>query len=236
MQVDAGCNCLMVFEQLDDGSVSDKDPLVLVQPMLKGITALNFGPCEGVTPPFGPPFCGRYQDDDGNWFYDTEFVPTAVRTRPGHPDKIYVSALAGVLWNEPVAVILEYTLDSQGYPLEESATELSGGPYWAITDFEFESEDNMFVLEAKPGGFAPFLGRLSMVSISTGVTKVVAESSLVHPTGIAIHQGKLYVTNSTYNPGNEGGCDGHIVVADIAEATTSSVDIRCVRRRLGRHK
>ncbi|KAL7580558.1 hypothetical protein ACA910_003682 [Epithemia clementina (nom. ined.)] len=172
---DAGCNCVMVYDrQPNRKEDSHKGPTaVLVMENYKGLKALkegtDFGFCAGVTPPFGPPFCGQYQDETtGEWLMDVQNVPTAVRLRPNHFHKIYVSSLTGFPWSEPVAQIWEYTLDRHGYPLPESKRVVPGGPYWTVADFVFADEDTLYVLETNPGApFIPFAGHLTKVTLAT---------------------------------------------------------------------
>lgn len=203
----------MVYDSLDQQG-ADNPASVLVIPMVTGLAALPTdqpGPCTGVTPPMGPPFCGMYQID-GSWFYDTQAAPTSAYKRPGYDDKIYVSTLPGIIWAEEAAQIFEYDLDANGNPTGEGT--LIAGPFWTVADFAFQGSE-LFVLEMNPGGFVPFTGRIVKVNMEDGTSEIVADSDqLVAPTGIAIYEDKLYVTNNTLIP-----CDGHIIVADLVAAS-----------------
>ena len=203
----------MTYDSLNDATVPQEPASVLVLPKYTGIVAIpndQPGPCMGVSPPMGPPFCGMYEVN-GTWLYDTEPSPTAAYMRPGVPDKIYVSTLTGVLWTQPLAQILEFDLDDDDNPIGEG-TEVAGG-FWAIVDFAFHDENTLYVVELKPAGFVPFEGgRLTKVNLEDGTSEIVAESDqLFNPTGIAIEGDMVYITNNTLVP-----CNGHIISASLA--------------------
>ena len=202
----------MTYDALTDAEAPQKPVSVLVLPMYTGIAAIpndQPGPCMGVSPPRGPPFCGMYEIN-GTWFYDTEPSPTAAYMRPGVSDKIYVSTLTGVLWTQPLAQILAFDLDGDGNPTGDG-TEVAGG-FWAVVDFAFHDENTLYVVELKPAGFVPFEGgRLTKVRLEDGTSEIVAESDqLFNPTGIAIEEDILYITNNTLVP-----CDGHVIMARL---------------------
>lgn len=201
----------MSYDSLGDMKAEEPSS-VLVIPMYSNILAVpndRPGPCTDVNPPFGPPWCGQYEIN-GTWFYSTEPAPTAAHLRPGYDDKVYISTLAGVLWTEPVAQVLEYDLNENGYPVGEGRAIADG--FWAIVDFVFFGEDTLFVLELNPAGFVPFSGgRLTKVDLQEGTMQIVAESDqLYNPTGIVIEDDMIYINNNTLVP-----CDGHILKASL---------------------
>ena len=210
---DAGGNTLLTYEALNNVSLTEPVSAMVI-PRFTGITAAGPPLCEGITPPYGPPFCGTYQED-GVWKYDTESVPTAIRARPEHPDKIYVSTLVGAIWNEPVATIYEIQLDKNGIPIDQTPIT---NMFYGIIDFGFYDENTIYVLEAPLSPYMPFVGgRLTRVNLKDGTRSIVAgDETLTNPSGVLIDGDKIYVTNNTFNlNGVDANCDGHILVATV---------------------
>lgn len=205
--VDAGCNCMMTYESLNEVSATEPSR-VMTFPKFEGLDALSIGPCTAVTPPYGPPFCGTY-NIDGNWYYDVESVPTSVYKRPKYPNKIYVSTLAGAIWNNAVAVIYEIDLDEDGYPIEDSMTQVGDSTFYAIVDMAFYGQKNLYVLESMLG-FTPFIGgRLSKINMDDGTTTIVETDGMIYnPSGIVIDKNTIYISNNTHSGAS---CDGHII-------------------------
>ena len=188
----------MIYQRKPNGwSETGEDPVVLVLPKLSSPT---------------------------NPEYEVEFVPTALATRPGHDNQLYISALAGAPWTEPVAQLFQVDLDHDGYPKPDTLRVVPGGPYYAIADFSFADADTIYILETNPGvPFIPFAGRLSKVTLHDNddnemATSVTVETTLplVAPSGIVVYNHAIYITNRTFTPsGFDGTCTGHIVVAAL---------------------
>lgn len=202
-----------------DGEVAEPAS-VLVIPNYEGLPAI---PCDGVTPPMGPPFCGQYQLDvngTATWFYDVEPVPTSVKTRPGVTDKLYISTLVGALWNYPSAQVLEVSVDENGDFINGTIVEVAGD-FYAVGDFAFYGTDILLVLELSPGvPTIPFSGRLTQVDLQSGEKTVLAEAELTYPSGIVVDGDMVYITNNTYAGGVEISqqCQGHVIMADLRQA------------------
>jgi hypothetical protein len=226
-QTDAGCNCVMKYEDLNivDGTPVAKPTSVFVLPQYTALPALPLeGPCAGVTPPMGPPFCGQYQDSNGDWLYDVEAVPTSLRTRPGVKGKVYISTLVGAIWNFPTAQIVEVGVNRNG-DFIDGTMQVVADDFNAIGDFAFYGKNKLMVLELNPGTpTISFSGRLTQVNLKTGDKTILAEKELVSPAGIAIDGDMLYITNNTYIPGQgptDLQCKGHVIMANLKSAKTS---------------
>ena len=233
--VDAGGDTLYVYQGIDRRDAAGRvestlaqPSFVLLIPKVKGIPALEVnprgGPCNSVQPPRGPPFCGQYQDENGVWLYDANPVPTAVRVQD---NKIYISYLAGALWSSPVSNIWTMELDSFGLPRNDTMTMLlPPDTFWAIIDFHFVSDDQLYILETKPGGFSiPFDGRLSSVKILKNETvevKVLSED-MVRPAGMGVEDGHIYVSNNAYNGGRDD-CNGEILKGRLPPPDTTEFE------------
>lgn len=73
------------------------------------------------------------------------------------------------------------------------------------------------MLETNPGGFIPFDGRLSRVSVdSTGSirNREVITEDLYQPVSLIVHDDTLYVSNNTFNMGIDD-CNGQILRAHL---------------------
>eukprot|EP00812_Abedinium_dasypus_P005665 NODE_1712_length_1077_cov_381.676125.p1 GENE.NODE_1712_length_1077_cov_381.676125~~NODE_1712_length_1077_cov_381.676125.p1 ORF type:complete len:294 (+),score=29.73 NODE_1712_length_1077_cov_381.676125:3-884(+) len=217
--VDAGGNDIVTYD-MTTKQVLD----AYVIPQITGVTAIttatDYGMCTNITPPYGPPYCGQTQDTNNTWIYSTESVPVSVRMRPGIDDTIYVARLAGAMWNEAVASILEITLDGDGIPTSHNSVATG---FYAIVDFEFYDANTMYVLESNPGSpYIPFSGRLTCVNMTDATQEVVAEGDLSSPSGIAIDGDTVFISNATYDFATP--CTGEIIYANLGttEADTSA--------------
>jgi hypothetical protein len=188
--VDASADLLYTYLNVESAGTDEPD-MVIVLPKIENIPAVKpnprGGPCNDVTPPIGPSFCGKYQDGEENWLYSANTVPTAVRVNPDEPNRLYVSFLSGATWNEPSSGIFYMELLG-GIPQNRTIKSIRGD-FWAVIDFAFYQGD-LFVLETNPGGFVPFAGRLSRVSVDSNgsiAKRVTITEDLFEPVSLAIH-------------------------------------------------
>ena len=153
--MDAGADLLYTYLNVETAGTAEPDS-VIVLPKIENVPAvkpdLRGGPCDGVVPPAGPIYCGTHTDHEGNWVYNSNTVPTAVRLDPKEPNRVYIAALGGSIWNEPVSSIFYMDLVN-GIPQNATVKAIRGG-FWAIIDFGVYKDD-IFVLETKPE--IPFL-------------------------------------------------------------------------------
>ena len=214
---DAGADLLYTYLNVESAGTDEPDSVILL-PKIENIPAVEpnprGGPCKGEVPPLGPSYCGQYQDDEGNWLYSANPVPTAVRVNPKEPNRLYVAYLSGSYWNEPVSGI--FYMDLVGGIPQNSTIKSIRGDFWAVIDFDFY-EDSIFVLETNPGGFVPFGGRLSQVKLDSNgsiASRVTITEDLYEPVGMIIHDDMIYVSNNTFNGGFDD-CNGHILSAKL---------------------
>lgn len=215
--VDAGADLLFTYLNVETAGTGEPDSVVVL-PKIRNIPAVKpnprGGPCNDVDPPKGPSFCGQYQDDQGNWLYTGNAVPTAVRINPKEPRQLFVAYLGGAIWNEPVSGIFVMDLVN-GIPQNKTITSIQGD-FWGVIDFDFY-ENDLIVLETNPGGFVPFDGRLSRVRVDTDgsiIDSQVITEDLYQPVGMTIHKDTIYLSNNTFNMGTDG-CNGQILRAQL---------------------
>lgn len=123
----------------------------------------------------------------------------------------------GFFWTEKIGDIFELSL-IDGIPDNTSVTRFSSaGTYYSIVAFDFSDEDTMYVLETQLGD--PNItgitgGQLTKVNLIDNTTTIVADGSALEvPSGMLIYNGKLYITNNTYD--NVLPCKGEIICAEL---------------------
>jgi len=212
--VDAGADLLFTYLNVENAGKAEPDSVVVL-PKIENITAVKPNPRGGTCvdvdpPPDGPAYCGQYQDNEGNWLYTANPVPTAVRVNPKEPNRLYVAYLGGSFWNEPMSGIWYMDLIG-GIPQMDTIKSIQGD-FWAVIDFDFYG-DYIFVLETNPGGAVPFDGRLSKVTVDLDgsvTSKVIITEDLYEPVGLIIHEDTIFVANNTFNTDFEH-CNGQIL-------------------------